>query len=134
MSDIEKAIEVIKTEKKCVIYNTKGCDRKCEDCVLLLPDKEIISAYNITLSILREKQERDNPQPLTLEQLKERIGKPVWIKNKYGKIFCRVLAFYLDSLSPDSRRFIFTDGEPLFVGQHGTEWDAYDYEPKGATP
>lgn len=26
----ERAIEAIKTEKKCVLRNMRGCDRKCE--------------------------------------------------------------------------------------------------------
>lgn len=35
-------------------------------------------AVNIALLALQEKAERENPQPLTVEQLKERVGKPIW--------------------------------------------------------
>lgn len=34
-----------------------------------------------SLQALQEKLERDNPQPLTLEQLKERVNKPVYVNN-----------------------------------------------------
>ena len=34
----------------------------------------------VALSALREKQERDNPQPLTLDELREMDGQPVWVK------------------------------------------------------
>lgn len=34
----------------------------------------------VALAALREQQERINPKPLTLDELKERVGKPVWIE------------------------------------------------------
>lgn len=39
-------------------------------------------------ALICEKAARDNPQPLTLEQLKERVGQPVWISglNRWGII------------------------------------------------
>lgn len=38
----------------------------------------IENALVTALVALREKAERDNPHPLTLEELKKRHGKPVW--------------------------------------------------------
>lgn len=49
----EKAIEVIKIEKKCVLRNIKGCDRKCEYCDLVLPDEEILTAYDLVIEALK---------------------------------------------------------------------------------
>lgn len=34
----------------------------------------------IALSALRAKQKRENPKPLTVDELKECVGKPVWIQ------------------------------------------------------
>jgi hypothetical protein len=103
--------------------------------MLMKPDKtkfEIARCDALTLakSALRAQSARENPQPLTMGELKERAGKPVWIKNEYGKITCRVLTRYLDSLNQDSQRFIFSDNEQLFVCSYGTGWLAYDHEIK----
>lgn len=35
-------------------------------------------SLEMAIDALREKAERENPKPLTLEQLKERVGKPVY--------------------------------------------------------
>lgn len=43
------------------------------------PDKTI-DYVALAIQALQEKAERDNPQPLTLEQLKERVDKPVYEK------------------------------------------------------
>lgn len=41
-------------------------------------DTEGQEALKLAMEVLREKQERENPQPLTVEQLKERAGKPYY--------------------------------------------------------
>lgn len=70
----EQAIEII----ECFFRES---DNKCAngECDLANPmcqyDRE--AAFEIALSALREKAEREHPQPLTLEQLKERAGKEV---------------------------------------------------------
>ncbi|GEM_PF-5384884 len=61
MNNIERAIEYIKFLKEQ--NNTPSIDIKL--C--------------LALEALQEKAERENPKPLTLEQLKERIGKPVFV-------------------------------------------------------
>lgn len=52
---IEQVIKVIKNERLCVLRNIAGCDRDCKNCDLVLPDSEIIDAYNYCLEILNEK-------------------------------------------------------------------------------
>jgi hypothetical protein len=47
--------------------------KKCGDDIS--NEEELIS---LALAALRAQQERENPQPLTLNVLKERIGKPIW--------------------------------------------------------
>lgn len=48
----KEAIEVIKTEKKCVLRNIRGCDRDCAKCDLVLPDEEILTAYDMAIRSL----------------------------------------------------------------------------------
>lgn len=48
----EEAIEVIKTEKKCVLRNIKGCDRQCAKCDLVLPEDDILLAYDMAIRAL----------------------------------------------------------------------------------
>ena len=49
----KEAIEVIFTEWKCVDRNDGiHCDRKCEDCDLVLPIERIMDAYNMAISAL----------------------------------------------------------------------------------
>ncbi len=48
----ERAIEVLRTEKKCVLRNIRGCDRKCEECDLCLPDEDVLTAYDLAIKAL----------------------------------------------------------------------------------
>lgn len=48
----ERAIEVLLTEKKCVLRNIRGCDRDCGKCDLVLPDEEILTAYDMAIRAL----------------------------------------------------------------------------------
>lgn len=48
----ERAIEVLRTEKKCVLRNIRGCDRECEHCDLVLPDEDILTAYETAIKAL----------------------------------------------------------------------------------
>jgi hypothetical protein len=51
-----RAVEVIRTEKKCVLRNIRGCSRECEKCDLVLPDEEILQAYDMAVSALLYKE------------------------------------------------------------------------------
>lgn len=52
---VERAIEVIETEKACVLRNIKNqCNRDCANCDLVLPDMDIIIAYNYALAVLND--------------------------------------------------------------------------------
>lgn len=48
----ERVIEVLKNEKKCVLRNIRGCDRDCGKCDLVLPDEEILTAYDTAIRVL----------------------------------------------------------------------------------
>lgn len=51
--ELKRVIKVIETEKQCVLRNVVNhCDRKCENCDLVLPDSDVIGAYNYCLAVL----------------------------------------------------------------------------------
>ncbi|MBR4683180.1 MAG: hypothetical protein IKP06_07810 [Elusimicrobiaceae bacterium] len=50
---VDDVINVIEHEKECVNRNIRGCNRDCAKCDLVLPDADIIAAYNYVLSVLR---------------------------------------------------------------------------------
>ena len=54
---------------------------------LYLMDKQFIA------DALREKAEREDPKPLTLDELKQMNGEPVWIWNKSQKPTCVLCVF-----------------------------------------
>lgn len=86
-------------------------------------------SYKLAIEATREKQERDNPQPLTLDELKERVGQFVWITQGCN-IRCCVLAKFVDSYNPEAKRFVFTDDQILFECSYGKTWVAFDHEPR----
>lgn len=44
----ERAVEIIQTEKKCVA-RANICDRDCANCHLVLPEEEILTAYDMAI-------------------------------------------------------------------------------------
>ena len=111
---IEEAIEKLQ----------KSHDRKKEtvDCALRhgmeAPEIEReIEAYALAIEALREKAERDNPAPMTIEELVQMDGVPVWIKDKHssGYEFSEDAADYLEGRN---------------IKEYGKTWIAYHHKPK----
>ena len=110
LSAEEKAIEVIQELRKKYAAN---------------PETRYLMALIMAESALREKAERENLQPLTLEELKERLnntkGTPIFItppegyKGEWGDAW-----------------YIFPwDYKDFKLEMYGITWLAYDHEPKG---
>jgi len=53
----KRAIFVLETEKKCVLRNIRGCDRNCEYCDLVLPDEEVLTAYDMAMEALLDEND-----------------------------------------------------------------------------
>ena len=70
MNDIEQAIGCVARAKSMFQDFSSSKKRKHEY------DKH----FDVALQALQEKAERDNPQPLTIEQLRQMDGEPVWVK------------------------------------------------------
>jgi hypothetical protein len=71
---------------------------------------------------------RDNPQPLTLDEFRERDGKPVWmVYNSDGDGMWRVFRGIDTAFSEAFVKF--DDGSSIEVSQYNKTWIAYDYPP-----
>ena len=91
----------------------------------------------IAIEALREKAERENPQPLTLEELKERVGKPIWIhafNAKWEKttIYSKVYPYLIRNISENEMYGATKEAQEWrHFDEYGDWWLAYDHEPKG---
>lgn len=111
--NVERAILQLKEMQRyqsILVY--AGAGKKC----CLYPDD--FPAIELALAALRAQQERENPKPLTLEQLKEREGKPVYIIDTYHGGM-KIWNIWDDSMDEEEER------------EYGKTWNAYDYEPGG---
>lgn len=79
---------------------------------------------------LKELQKRENPKPLTMEELKKRIGKPVWLENGGNSWWSIVNDHWESRHSNGLNRFHLADNETCFDINYGKTWIAYDYPPK----
>ncbi len=85
--------------------------------------------------LLQEKAERENPKPLTLEELKKRTGKPVWIKHITSACSIRSDQEWRILKPCDltfERPFIEFENGGLCAYYYEQGWIAYDHEPKEA--
>jgi hypothetical protein len=80
------------------------------------------------LATLRAQAELDNPKPLTLEELWDRAGKPVYIVS----LFSGHGEWYVLSTpaTDDHRNIVTNDNDSRYHGDYGKTWLAYDQEPK----
>ena len=47
-----RAVEILENEKACVL-KANTCGRNCAECDLVLPDTEILEAYNMAIEVLK---------------------------------------------------------------------------------
>lgn len=119
---IQQAIE---NRERCLAYLI-GCGPQAT--------AENVEAVRLSLEALREKEERENPKPLTIEELEQMTGKPVWIAHP------RYNAWYIlhSYNGPEvyGRCFIFVgkSGSKILLPyvECGKIWSAYHNKPKEA--
>lgn len=92
--------------------------------------KRALESLAIIYEALKEKAERDNPQPLTLEQLRERENKPVYLTFPTGEDVEGWDILTGISMYAGSEVATFTEEEFLHLCAYGTYWIAYDHPPK----
>lgn len=72
--------------------------------------------FDMALEALREKAARENPEPLTLEELRQMIGEPVWCVPLDDK--------------PQRAPMWQIAGDRMYWGSYGKTWIAYREKPK----
>ncbi len=106
---IQQAIE---NRERCYNY-LLGCGPRASN--------ENVEAVRLSLEALREKAEREDPKPLTLEELRQMDGEPVWVHNlEVNKSFWMLA--YKDVVR---NRLGYLD-----YSGYGKTWIAYRHKPK----
>ena len=84
------------------------------------PHIYIGEALTMAIDALKEKAERENPAPLTMEELVMMDCEPVWIRDKHnsGYEFSEDAADYFEGRNPK---------------EYGKTWIAYRHKPKEET-
>lgn len=128
----EEAINVLVNEKECVLRET--CERlECASCELVMPVGNILSAYDIAIDVLREQEERENPTPLTLDELRQMDGEPVWLETGEVSIGEQICGSWEIFIGRESAIYYFTRRKRGFFAEHyGKTWLAYRSKPKEA--
>lgn len=89
--------------------------------------KRDMEAHQLAITALREKAEREDSKPLTIEELKQMIGEPVWVQGpgipEYGR-WAIVEDAFGNSL------FLVNDFTCHDIGK---TWEAYRHKPKEVT-
>lgn len=65
--------EAIRNRERCLQY-LEACGPNATP--------ENVEAVKLSIAALREKAERENPRPLTLEELRQMHGEPVWMEDE----------------------------------------------------
>lgn len=122
MSEIERTIEFLSCIRSQLNYASEIREKKRTIINLSVDNWQEI---NTALTALQEKAERDNPNPLTLDELREIDGEPVWFEWTKDALFpgggwkvwgAKYIQAYCD--------------EPAICEEYGKTWLAYLYKPK----
>ena len=91
----------------------------------------LIMAHEAALQALREKEERENPKPLPLEELIAVNEEPVWIWfiDAPGRWVIRSSSRWVDISYPE--RMSLFNMKWYKHSAYGVDWMAYRYKPKG---
>ena len=85
---------------------------------------KFMEAARIALECLREKAERENPKPLTIEELRQINGEPVWLDGFEWRV-C-----YGTSTFTGSEYLETGMGCSIPLDGYGQTWFAYRHKPK----
>jgi len=100
-------------------------------------DELISDALELSISALRDRIECQNPQPLTIEQLREMAGEPVYVQHASGSGFWRI-CFGVDDGQKNGKIKVCFQGVPSsMTWDYGKTWLAYRAKPEppeGVTP
>ena len=105
------------------------------------PHIHLADALHMALDALREKAEREDPKPLTLEELRQMDGEPVWVVDLKEKACCGCCVISI------SKPLIYQDTDHYNAAyipgiehtwyefrDYGKEWTAYRHKPVEVEP
>lgn len=93
--------------------------------------RTLIGTLKLSLAALKEQEERENPKPLTLEELFAVSEEPVWIWfiDSPARWVIRNSLCWVDSCCPE--RMSMFNMKWYKHSAYGVDWVAYRYKPKG---
>jgi hypothetical protein len=92
-----------------------------------------IEADKAAISALREAAERENPQPLTLDELRKQDGRWIWIEHMESSCSLKKPGEWLKLKSCNPNRehpYVDFEGKAMCAIYYGKGWIAYDFEVK----
>ena len=128
------------------IENRERCLKYLEGCAVGT-NPESVEAVRLSLEALREKAEREDPQPLTIEELRQMDGQPVFLKYSIAQCQCSgwnvidsvYLTEYGDYLEHKEGKLYsvvgmemvkFITGQSFATQKYGETWLTYRHKPK----
>ena len=93
--------------------------------------KELYDAVDHAIEALREKAEQENPKPLTLDELREMDGEPVWIVEN-GETKCGVVNLEGNCFEKEPVITLANGNFYLLKEYNGKTWPAYRTRPEGS--
>lgn len=125
---IDDAIKKFELKKREMLLLAENHEKRLDDTdrFVLRVIREEVDAIDLAVSALRAQQEADNNEPLTLEELDNMDGQPVWITPSgfWALVYAR--AGQRTVLVSNDRDAVFADKEIELVGP------VYRRPPKGA--
>lgn len=92
---------------------------------------EVKEFYALAETALREQAERENPKPLTLDELRQMDGEPVWLETGEVSIGEQICGSWEIFIGRESAIYYFTRRKRGFFAEHyGKTWLAYRSKPK----
>ena len=91
-----------------------------------------VKEMRLAIEALRKKAERENPKPLTLEQLKERVGKPVYRRWRNGNGIWEVLERIEEKMEIGNSEILVFFQHDNWFPERFDRVEFFDHEPKEA--
>ena len=90
--------------------------------------KRDMEVNQMAIEALREKAEREDPKPLTLEELRQMDGEPVWINGKHYGVFADVVRIIKKENGDSLVRFNLC--RHIQEARYGKTWIPYRHKPQ----
>lgn len=112
----------ITSKRAADVLSSGACFNGCGDLY------EFMEAHRAGIAALHEKAEREDPKPLTIEELRQMDGEPVWIKADHCGLFADVVKIHGKE---DGDAFVgFVIHYRMQENGCGKTWTAYRHKPK----